>query len=461
MDNEADSSPVKREAAGGFGPATATFVVVSSMVGTGVLTTSGFTTFFVGSNQLMLILWVVGGVIAACGALTLCELSAALPRSGGDYVFLGEAYGPLPAFLSGWVSFLIGFGGPIAASASASAQYLLAPLGLDAPTAAIARPALATAAVVAFGVAHCLGRRSTVRVQGGMTVVKIAILGLLAVAGLAVGWGRWGNLDDRPPMTWPLALSMTSSLVYISYAYTGWSAAAYIAGEVEEPQKRLPMAILIGTGLVMVLYLALNLGYALALSVGDVRGVVASAGGQVTALTPIAEIAARRLYGPRVAGPLSVAIGLTLLASLSAYVLTGPRVAVAMARAGQFPPIAGRLSARGTPAVATGLQVGWALVLLWTASFEQILKYAGVGLAMFSMLSVGSVYVLRHRRPDLPRPFRTPGYPATPAVFLAGEGLVVTAVFRDDPKVVAYSLLSILVGVPIYYLGRLRGRPAG
>ena len=133
-----------------FGLATATFVVISSMIGTGVLTTSGFTIYFVGSNQLMLILWVVGGLIAICGALTLCELSASLPRSGGDYVFLYEAYGPLAAFLSGWVSFLIGFGGPIALSASASARYLLAPLRLDRATAAIAQPALATVAIVAF-----------------------------------------------------------------------------------------------------------------------------------------------------------------------------------------------------------------------------------------------------------------------------------------------------------------------
>ena len=146
-----------------FGLATATFVVVSSMIGTGVLTTSGFTVYFVGSNQLMLVLWVVGGVLALCGALTLCELSAALPRSGGDYVFLSEAYGPLAAFLSGWVSFLIGFGGPIAASASASAKYLLAPLRLGDGSAAVAQAAVASTAIVALGVIHCRGRGSTIR----------------------------------------------------------------------------------------------------------------------------------------------------------------------------------------------------------------------------------------------------------------------------------------------------------
>ena len=360
------------------------------MVGTGVLTTSGFTVYFLGSNQLMLVLWVVGGVLALCGALTLCELSAALPRSGGDYVFLSEAYGPLAAFLSGWVSFLIGFGGPIAASASGAAKYLLAPFRLDDARAAVAQPAVASAAIVVFAVVHCMGRGSTIRAQAGMTALKIGILVVLAVVGLAAGWGRWENLADRPPLTSSLIVSMASSLVYISYAYTGWNGASYLAGEIERPQERMPRAILLGTVMVLVLYLALNTAYALALSAADVRAI---AGGpeNVSVIAPIAEIAADRLYGPRIANPLSVAIGLTLLASVSAYVLTGPRVAFAMARAGQFPEVAGRLSAEARPRSRRPCRSTWSLVLLWTASFERILLYSGVGLAIFSMLTVSAV----------------------------------------------------------------------
>jgi basic amino acid/polyamine antiporter, APA family len=459
MDSATGTAREAAPGAPGFGLATATFVVVSSMIGTGVLTTSGFTVFFVGSNQLMLALWVVGGLLALCGALTLCELSAALPRSGGDYVYLYEAFGPLAAFLSGWVSFLIGFGGPIAASADAAARYLLAPLRLDDATAAVARPGVATAAILALGVVHCLGRGSTIRAQGGMTVVKLGILVVMAAAGLAAGRGRWANLDDRPPLTPGLLVTMASSLVYISYAYTGWNAAAYLAGEVERPQQRMPRAILLGTGLVLALYLALNTAYALALSADDVRGIVGKVG-NINAVAPIAQVAAERLYGPRVADPLAVAIGLTLLASVSAYILTGPRVAYAMARAGQFPAIAGRLTARGAPAVATALQVAWSLVLLWAAPFERILLYSGVGLALFSMLTVAAVYVLRWRRPDLPRPFRTPGYPAVPALYLVGTGLLVAAVFLDADRRLpsALAVLSILAGVPVYYLWAARRR---
>ena len=443
----------------GFGLATATFVVVSSMIGTGVLTTSGFTVYFVGSNQLMLVLWVVGGIVATCGALTLAELAAAMPRTGGDYVYLTEAYGPLAGFLSGWVSFLIGFGGPIAASASAAARYFLAPMGLEGASATIAQRAVASAAILGFAAVHASGRSRTVRVQGGMTLVKLAILGLLAVAGLAAGWGNWGHLDDRPPMTRGLLVTMASSLVYISYAYTGWNGVSYIAGEVERPQVVLPRAILLGTGLVLALYLALNVAYALALPAAEVRRIVEEPGNTqgVDAVAPIVEIAAKRLCGPRVSGPLSMAIGLTLLASVSAYVLTGPRVAYAMARAGQFPAVAGRLSTTwGTPVVATALQVAWALVLVWSARLERILTFAGVGLVLFSMLTVSAVFVLRWRRPDLPRPFRTPGYPVVPTVYLLGSGIVVAAVFREQPEVSAYSVARILAGVPVFYLWGLR-----
>jgi APA family basic amino acid/polyamine antiporter len=429
-----------------FGPATATFLVVSSMVGTGVLTTSGFTVALVGSNQLMLILWVVGGILAVCGALSLAELAAMLPESGGDYVFLREAYGPLAGFLSGWVSFLIGFGGPIAASAAAAGKYLLAPAGLEATAGRQAELAVATAVIVGLSLVHCLGRRATIRTQVGMTLVKLVILSGLAVAGLAAGAGRWANLVDRPPLSPELAVAMASSLVYVSYAYTGWNAAAYVAGEVAEPQRWLPRAILLGTGIVTALYLALNVTYALALTAADVRGIVAERG--LDAVAPIAQLTAERLFGPWIAAPLSVAVGLTLLASVSAYVLTGPRVAAAMAAAGQFPAAAGRLSAAGVPVVATVVQAAWALVLLWTASFEAILLYAGVGLAIFSMLTVAAVFVLRVRRPELPRPFRVPCYPVVPAVYLLGTGILTAAVAWERPEVAAVSLATVVAGLP-------------
>jgi basic amino acid/polyamine antiporter, APA family len=435
----------------GFGLATPTFVVVSSMVGVGVLTTSGYTVAAVGSNQLMLALWVLGGVVAVCGALTLAELAAAIPTAGGDYVYLYMAYGPLAAFLSGWVSLLIGFAAPIALSAFASASYLLAPLGLEEPMARLSRQGLATLAILAMAVVHTSGRKRSTQVHTGITLLKLGFLIVFVVAGLATGWRHADNLLDRPPFDAKLAAAMLFSLVYISYGYTGWNAASYLAGEVNDPGRQLPRAILLGTAGVVVLYFCLNTVYALALPAAEIQRIANRDG--FDAVAPIAELAAKRLFGSAIAAPLSVAVGLTLLASLSAYVLTGPRVTYAMAQNGQFPAFAGRLSARSkTPTLATVLQVAWALVLLWTGSFENILIYTGLGLALFSMLSVSSIYVLRWTHPELPRPFRTPGYPVVPAIFLTVTTLLSAGAFIERPWVSLYSLLSILSGVPVYFL---------
>jgi APA family basic amino acid/polyamine antiporter len=411
----------------------------------------------------MLALWNLGALFALCGALTQAELSALLPQSGGDYVFLREAYGPLAAFLSGWVSFLIGFAGPIAAMSDATATYLLVPLHLEGSNARLATRGVATLAILALAVVHSSARTWTIQVQGWTTSVKLAVLTAFVVAGFAAGWTHWPNLLDRPPLSFDVAQSMLFSLVYIFYAYTGWNAASYLAGEIQDPQRKLPLAILLGTGLVVALYLGLNAVYAFALTPADLRAIVnapTNAEG-INALKPIAMLAAQRLFAVRVADPLSVLIGLILLSSLSAYILTGPRVICAMAQAGQFPAIAGRLSARHqTPAAATLLQVAWALLLLWSGSFESIVLYSSVGLALFSMLTISSVYVLRWRHPDWPRPFRTPGYPVTPAVFLLATTCLTAAVFAQRPLESAASLVSIFVGVPFFYFWRaVAGKP--
>jgi APA family basic amino acid/polyamine antiporter len=444
-----------------FGLGMAIFVVLASMVGVGVLTTSGYTVALVGSNQLMLGLWVVGGVIAVSGALTLAELSSTLPHTGGDYVYLYEAYGPLAAFLSGWVSFLIGFSGPSAASAFASAKYLLIPVGMEGDTAVLAQRSLATVAVLVFTLIHVSGRKRTARVQGVITALKMALLVLFILAGLAAGWPHSANLQDPKTVDADLAVTMLFSLVYIYYAYTGWNGASYLAGEIRDAQRILPRAILLGTGLVTLLYLAMNLVYAFALSADQVQAIVRAPENTqgLDAVAPIAEIAAQRLFGPRWSNPLSVAIGLMLFSTLSAYLLLGPRVLYAMAQAGQFPSLAARLTrGAGTPGSATVFQVGITLFLLWTGSFESIVVYASVGLSIFSILSMSSIFILRWRRPELPRPFRTPGYPVTPAVYLLLTSMLTAAAFALRPRVSAAALVSILIGVPVYYLWRW-GKP--
>ncbi len=444
----------------GFGLATATFVIVSSMIGVGVLTTSGHTVLKLGSNQLMLGLWAVGGLIAICGALTLAELSASLPRSGGEYVIFREAYGPLPAFLAGWVSFQFGFSAPIAAAASAAWSYLLAPLGLDEATERLARPILGSLTILGFALVHGSGQGRSIRLQGAVTIGELAFLVVFVAAGLLAGRANWANLDDRPPLTPRLGVDLRFALVYISYGYTGWNAASYLAGEIGDAPRRLPRAILIGASLVTALYLALNTVYALALPAAEIQRL--GAGGHEDAVDPIAKLAAARLFGPAWADRVSVGVGLILLSTVSAYLLTGPRVTFAMARAGQFPAFAGRLDPRtGGPRVATILQGGWALVLLWSGSFDAIVLYTGIGLSLNSLLSVAAVYVLRWRQPNLPRPFRVPGYPWVPAVYLVATAALSLAVFDEEPRIAAYSVLSILTGLPVFALMSLAGRSRG
>jgi APA family basic amino acid/polyamine antiporter len=372
------------------------------------------------------------------------------------------------AFLSGWVSFLIGFAAPSASAAFGSAKYLLDPAVHHyhrvAQAAELYERVLATFLIVAFAVIHTSGRRQTAHVQGWITALKLLLLVAFTIVGLWAGWPNYANLLDRPPVTFDLLKTMTFSLVYISYAYIGWNAASFLAGEFANALKVLPKAILLGTIGVVILYLAMNVVYALALPAAAIRAIVNDPGNEIGegAVAKIADLASTRLFGPDWSAWLSVAVGLLLLSSLSAYLLTGPRVIYAMSVAGQFPAVAARLTRRsGTPGVATACQTACTLVFLWVGSLASLVEYASIGLTLFSMLAIGAVFVLRWKRPDLPRPFRVPGYPVTPAVYLLLTGLLTLAAFAQRPRVSAYALGSILVGVPIYYIWQLTRRPAG
>ncbi|MEO6808518.1 MAG: amino acid permease, partial [Isosphaeraceae bacterium] len=290
--------------ASSFSTATATFVVVSSMVGGGVLTTSGFTVGETQSNALMLALWAFGGLVALCGALTLGELSAALPRAGGEYAILAEAYGPCAAFLSGWVSLILGFAAPIAATGSAAADYLLTPLGLPDP---LVSRAFASALILGFAAIHTTGRDQAARLQTAITVAILIVLTVFVVAGLIAGWPQRINLADWPGLEEVSPGALIFPLVYVAYAYTGWNAAAYLGGEVDDP-KRLPRAIVLGTTLVVVLYLGMNTVYALALPAREV--VALQRGGGPHAVERIADLAAGRLFPPGWSTRLSVGGGL-------------------------------------------------------------------------------------------------------------------------------------------------------
>ncbi|MCX7806668.1 MAG: amino acid permease, partial [Planctomycetota bacterium] len=428
-----------------FGLPTAACVVVASMVGVGILTTSGYIIRDTSSHVTMLILWLVGGFLALCGSLSVAELAAAMPRTGGEYVFVREAYGDAAAFLYGWVSLVIGFSAPVAAVAHGAASYLLAPWfgGGDASVAACG---LAALFIVVISGAHLRGATVSSWTQNLSTLLKLIPLFLLVAAGFALGRGSIANIESGSPpgeTPWP---AMGIALVYIMYSYSGWNAAVYLAGEVREPGRILPRALLLGCSGVIALYMFLNLLYAYAIPVADIVTMPASQ------VEPIAALAANRLFGEWIAAPFSLCIGLGLLANVSAYMLIGPRVYYAMARDRLFPASAARLNpATGAPSVAIFVQTACALLLLFSGTFKDILTYMGVGLSVSSFFVVLAVFVLRFRRPDMPRPFRMIGYPVTPLLFLTGTLWMIVFAFQSQPLWSCISVGTILCGLPVFW----------
>lgn len=431
------------------------FVVVASMVGAGILTTSGYTLQATGNPAALITLWVVGGLMALAGACTIAELATALPHAGGDYLFVREGFGRGAGFVAGWATFVLGFCGPTAVIAHIAVTYLTSAFADNFPGGlpGWVVPAGASLLIAAVTVVHCLGQKESGRFQMAVTTVTIFLLVSVGVGGLLFGKGDWTHLNAGH---WPAASqwpALATGLIYVSYAYSGWNGAGYLAGEIRNPAKLLPRTLLWGTLTVISLYLLVNLAYVFALDPVEMT----ERSFDDPAVQRVAETAVTRMFGREVANVFGVLIGLSLVASASAYVLTGPRVTFAMARDGYFPAFAGRLHPhRGIPVWATLAQGGVAAALLWVGSFEKLLDYVSVGLAAVSGLVVASVFPLRRRR--TPGTFRLPLYPLPPLLYLTIIAWSIVAQLLDPEKVV-FALLSlgtIAAGIP---LARLFGRP--
>jgi APA family basic amino acid/polyamine antiporter len=426
-----------------FGLSTATYVVIASMVGTGILVSPGYMMASLKNYPVIFGLWALGGLLALCGALCVAELAAALPRAGGEYVYLREAYGPMPAFLSGWTSFFLGFSAPLAVAGYIAAMYLLTPFGVAQGHPGRLR-VVAAVIIVAITVPNLLGYRQSAWTQNLTTMLKLGLFAALAVLAFLFGKGQLSHIGEGQPWKEVELGTAATQLFYVMFAYSGWNAAGYLAGEVRNPGRILPRSLLLGAGSVVVLYLALNGVFAYAVP-------LASVGFDNAEQVP--QLAVETLFGPRASGVFSVLLGLAFLATVSAFIITGPRVYYAMAKDGLFPSIAGRVSARGQiPAHAMILQSVCAVAILFVTDFQNLYKYASVGLSLFAMLFIGAVYVLRRRRPELERPFRVPGYPVTPAIFLIVILFMAVFAFKQWPGPSTVSLGSILLGIPVYYL---------
>jgi len=441
----------KEELQRGFGLSTSTYVVIASMVGTGILVSPGYMMASLQNYPVIFGLWALGGLLAVCGALCVAELAAALPQAGGEYVYLREAYGPMPAFLAGWTSFFVGFSAPLAVAGYIAALYLLTPFGLAEKEAGLLLRATAAAIIVAITLPNLIGHRQSAWTQNLTTVFKFGLFVVLVVLAFLFGHGRLAHIAQGQSIGTVQVGTAATQLFYVMFAYSGWNAASYLAGEVRNPGKTLPRSLLLGTGLVVALYLALNLVFAYAVPLADVGFDNAER---------VPQLAVENLFGPRAGNVFSVALGLAFLATVSAFIITGPRVYYAMARDGLFPSVAGRISSKGgIPVYAMLAQSVCAIVILFVTDFENLYQYASVGLSVFALLFVGAVYVLRWRRPQMDRPFRVPGYPVVPAVFMAVILFMTVYAFKQWPKPSIYSLGSILLGIPVYYIWSLVRRP--
>jgi APA family basic amino acid/polyamine antiporter len=418
-------------------------IVVANMVGTGVFTSLGFQVLGIQSGFALLMLWLVGGLIALCGAVCYGELAAAMPRSGGEYHYLSQIYHPALGFLSGWVSATVGFAAPTALAALALGEYArsvwptLQPIGLS------------VGVVLALTVVHGLSTRAGSRLQVAVTAMKVVVLVVFIVAGMMTGEGQ--PLSFAPDTAgWQAMLSpaFAVSLVYVSYAYSGWNAAVYLTGEIHNPQRNLSRILLAGTALVLLLYVGLNYVFLRSTPLDGLKGQL-----------EVGFVAATSLFGPAIGRLMGAVIAALLVSTISSMIFAGPRIVQTMGEDLPALHFLAPKSRNGIPVRALALQTVFTLLFILRPSFKEVLVYAGFVLNLFTFLTVLGLFVLRWKRPDLPRPYRAWGYPLTPLVFLGLSGWTLAFILRDKPTESLYGLLTLVAGLGVYALARRFGRP--
>ena len=387
--------------------------------------------------------WVLGGVIALCGTLTVAELAAALPRSGGIFAYLLESYGPLPAFLFGWTELVVIRAAALGAIATVFAEYI----GYFVPLSAAQVRYLAAFAIVLIGSINHIGVQRAAAVQSVTTVLKY---GVLAALGLLAFTATGGSTKHFTP-AWPAGAMLSplaSALIPVLWTYDGWADPATMGGEISNPQRNLPIALIAGALCVMLVYLVVNIGFLYALAPAEM------AGSKLIASSVAARIP---LLGGAGAAVVAAAVVVSAFSGLNASMMTGSRVFFAMADRDLFLRAAARVSPQfNTPSVAIWLASALGVGYVLENDFAQLADKFILGIWPFYALTVGGVFMLRRRRPELPRPYRVFGYPFVPALFLLASALMVLNALLTDPGNTAVTVLIIVAGVPAYWLrGRL------
>ena len=417
---------------------TASSFVIASMIGTGVFTSLGFQLNDIQSIFPLIMLWIVGGVVALCGALSYSELGAALPRSGGEYHLLSRIIHPSIGFAGGFVSATVGFSAPAVLAAMALGTYFAAIFPAFDPI------WVACSMILIFHFLHAFSLKWGTLFQGWSTGIKVILIFIFIIAGFMMNDHQVISILPKPG---DVKLIMSSgfavSLVWVYYAYTGWNSTIYFAGEVRNPQRDLPRSLLLGTSFVMVLYVLLNYIFLYTTPMSEMVGHV-----------EVGYISGVRIFGQTGAGIIAIGISFLLLSTISSYVFIGPRIMETMGEDYSYIRILSKNNSQGIPIYAFILQLAICLLFIFTSSFEQVLMYTGIALIITNSATVAAVFVLRKREPELPRPYKVWGYPWTPILFLAVNAWILFYTFKEQTVESIIGVSLFLASILLYYLGK-------
>ncbi len=418
-----------------------TNIVIANMIGSGIFTTSGLLMSDLGNPIVMLGLWFVGGILAFCGALAYGQLGAAIPDAGGEYAFLSRLYHPLLGFLSGWTSCIVGFSAPIAASAIGFSEYFARafPQLFLWGNPAILKQILSICVILLFTGIHMLGMKFGTRIQNLLTVSKLVLITCLILGALFFGSGNLHYFFQGSAFSFSFDgwKKLGLALMWVMFAYSGWNASTYIGSEIRNPTKNLPRSLFLGTGIVMLLYICLNIVFVYAMPPEEMKGVISIGG-----------LAAGKLFGTSVEGIFSLLISFALFSSLSAFIILGPRIYYAMAKDRLFFEGIGHVHPRfKVPTRAIVMQSAISAVMVLSGTFDQILTVMGFGLGIFPLFAVAGVFRLK---PSAATNGMFSGYPWAPLIYLATGVCILLLAFFQRPIESSIAILSVLTGVPVY-----------
>jgi APA family basic amino acid/polyamine antiporter len=430
-----------------FSLTTATALVVANMVGTGVFTSLGFQVAGITSGLALLLLWILGGAIALFGALTYSEAGVMFPRSGGEYHFLSEMFHPAVGFLAGWISFLVGFAAPVAAAAMGLGRYLGSALALPETSGILGLPTsslTAIAVVAAVTAIHSLDKTVGARFQNIITLFKVIFIVLIVALGLAMG--KSAGLSFAPSakvLSDVLSPAFAVSMFFVTFSYSGWNAAAYCAGEIDNPQKNLPKSLIRGTLIVIALYVLLNFVFLRTVPIGELAGKL-----------EVGYVFADRVFGNIGGRLMGGIIAFLLLSSISAMIIAGPRISRVIGEDYRLFRRLGKTTAKDIPATAIIVQGILSVFYIVTSTFDQVIVFIGFTLNLFTFMTVLGVMIMRKKRPDLPRSYRTIGYPWVPLAFLAIHIYILVYGLLYRPKESLAGIGLTAIGLLVYFVNR-------